>query len=52
MNKQTRRQQDRTLWLNAALILAFFALISLGIYLVRDKLLYNANEMGMNLAQS
>ena len=26
--------------------------MSLGIYLVRDKLLYNANEMGNNLAQS
>lgn len=43
---------DRTLWLNIALIVAFFAVMSLGIYLVRDKLLYNANEMGNNLAQS
>ena len=52
MNTQKQPKQDRTLWLNLALIAAFFALISLGIYLVRDKLLYNANEMGMNLAQS
>lgn len=46
------RNHDKTLWLNIALIVAFFAVMSLGIYLVRDKLLYNANEMGNNLAQS
>nr|WP_317398942.1 cache domain-containing protein [uncultured Gemmiger sp.] len=45
-------KRDRTLWLNIALIVVFFAVMSLGIYLVRDKLLYNANEMGNNLAQS
>lgn len=52
--KKKRRNKvlDRTLWLNLALILAFFSVMSLGIYLVRDKLLYNANEMGNSLAQS
>lgn len=44
--------RDRTLWLNIALLLVFFSVMSLGIYLVRDKLLYNANEMGNSLAQS
>lgn len=52
MKKQGEVGRDRTLWLNIALIVAFFAVMSLGIYLVRDKLLYNANEMGNNLAQS
>lgn len=50
--KRKNKGQDRTLWLNMALILAFFSVMSLGIYLVRDKLLYNANEMGNSLAQS
>ena len=50
--KQGNKVPDRTLWLNLALILAFFSVMSLGIYLVRDKLLYNANEMGNSLAQS
>lgn len=52
MEMQGIKNHDRTLWLNIALIVAFFAVMSLGIYLVRDKLLYNANEMGNNLAQS
>ena len=53
MKKRWRNKAlDRTLWLNIALILAFFSVMSLGIYLVRDKLLYNANEMGNSLAQS
>ena len=52
MKKQGEVGRDRTLWLNIALIVAFFAVMALGIYLVRDKLLYNANEMGNNLAQS
>lgn len=52
MKIQSIQKHDRTLWLNIALIVAFFAVMSLGIYLVRDKLLYNANEMGNNLAQS
>ena len=51
-NKRVNKVQDRTLWLNIALILAFFSVMSLGIYLVRDKLLFNANEMGNSLAQS
>ena len=50
--KRRNRVLDRTLWLNIALILAFFSVMSLGIYLVRDKLLYNANEMGNSLAKS
>ncbi len=41
-----------TLWLNVILLAAFFALVSWGVYLVRDKLLLNANEMGTYLAQS
>lgn len=52
MKMEDTRNHDKTLWLNIALIVAFFAVMSLGIYLVRDKLLYNANEMGNNLAQS
>lgn len=50
--KRRNRVLDRTLRLNIALILAFFSVMSLGIYLVRDKLLYNANEMGNSLAKS
>ena len=38
--------------LNIALILSFCVLIGWGIYLVRDKLLRNAYEMGNQLAQS
>ena len=38
--------------LNIALILSFCMLIGWGIYLVRDKLLRNAYEMGNQLAQS
>ena len=34
------------------LLLAFVLLFGWGIYLVREKLLKNANEMGMNLAES
>ena len=52
MEMQGIKKHDRTLWLYVALIVAFFAVMSLGIYMVRDKLLYNANEMGNNLAQS
>ncbi len=38
--------------INIALILVFFLLLIWGGYLVRDKLLMNANEMGTYLAQS
>ena len=38
--------------LNIAFLGVFIALIVLGIYLVRDKLLYNADEMGTYLAES
>ena len=41
-----------TLCLNVVLLAAFFTMIAWGVYLVRDKLLLNANEMGTYLAQS
>lgn len=39
-------------FLKLLLFLAFVLLLGWGIFLVREKLLKNANEMGMNLAES
>ena len=39
-------------FLKLLLFLAFLLLLGWGIFLVREKLLKNANEMGMNLAES
>ena len=43
--------KDRTMVLNLSLLLVFLGLMLFGIYLVRDKLLYNADEMGTYLAE-
>lgn len=44
--------KDRSMALNLSLLLVFMGLMVFGIYLVRDKLLYNADEMGTYLAES
>ena len=50
--RKIKNSTDRSMSLNLALLLVFLALMIFGIFLVRDKLLYNADEMGTHLAES
>lgn len=52
MKSNKLKRMNLTAALGLALLLAFVLLISWGLYLVRDKLLRNANELGTHLAQS
>ena len=49
---QNVHDKNLSLHLNVAFAIAFLILLILGIFLVRDKLLYNASEMGTYLAES
>lgn len=50
--RNIKNSTDRSMSLNLALLLVFLALMIFGIFLVRDKLLYNADEMGTHLTES
>ena len=50
--KKQKRKIDLSMALNIAVSIVFSLLLIGGIILVKDKLLYNADEMGTNLAQS
>ena len=47
-----KKKTDPTMALNIAIAVVFSLLLLWGISLVKDKLLFNADEMGTNLAQS
>ncbi len=51
-NGKKFRKLDLSTWLNLAMVAAFTALTLWGIFLVRDKMLKNAQEMGTSLAES
>ena len=51
IKEKEMNHKDRTMVLNLSLLLVFLGLMLFGIYLVRDKLLYNADEMGTYLAE-
>ena len=54
MKKKTdrRRGLDLSAGLNLAVVAAFTALVLWGIFLVREKILQNTQEMGTSLAES
>ena len=52
MKSNKLKRINLTAALGVALLLTFLLLLSWGLYLVRDKLLRNANELGTHLAQS
>ena len=51
-DRKKQRRLDTSTRLNLAVVAAFTALILWGIFLVRDKMLQNAQEMGTSLAES